>query len=166
MTPKFSVTTLDHNADRSEFDCGASSLDRYFKTLVTQDIKRRICACFVACSEPGKIAGFYTLASASVALSDLPKNIIHKLPRYPSVPAVRMGRLAVTRTFQGQGLGSALLADGLKRCAGAEISAYALIVDAKDKPAAKFYSHHGFFPLKDQPLSFFLPLDSIRSVIG
>ena len=125
------------------------------KTLVTQDIKRRICACFVACSEPGKIAGFYTLASASVALSDLPKNIIHKLPRYPSVPAVRMGRLAVTRTFQGQGLGAALLADGLKRCAGAEISAYALIVDAKESQLQSFTLITAFFRSKINRSHFF-----------
>ena len=60
------------------------------------------------------IAGYYTLASASILLSDLPETLAKKLPRYPSVPAVRMGRLAVSDSFKGKGLGAALLADALR----------------------------------------------------
>ena len=55
----------------------------------------------------GQIAGYYTLASASILLSDLPETLAKKLPRYPSVPAVRMGRLAVSDSFKGKGLGAA-----------------------------------------------------------
>ncbi len=65
------------------------------------------------------VAGYYTLALASVALSELPEATAKKLPRYPSVPAVRMGRLAVDREFKGMGLGGAFLADALRRCAEA-----------------------------------------------
>lgn len=85
-----------------------------------------------------------------------------KLPRYPSVPAVRMGRLAVDQRFKGQGLGGALLADALDRAVNAEIAAYALLVDAKDEPAACFYRHHGFITLPDSPLALFLPLATVR----
>jgi hypothetical protein len=81
------------------------ALDRYFGTQVSQDIKRRVAACFVALDQEGSIAGYYTLASASVSLADLPAPLMKKLPRYPSVPAVRMGRLAVARSCQGIGLG-------------------------------------------------------------
>ena len=61
----------------------------------------------------GQIAGYYTLASASVLLSDLPETLSKKLPRYPSVLAVRMGRLALSETFKGKVLEAALLADAL-----------------------------------------------------
>ncbi len=81
--------------------------------------------------------------------------------RYPTVPAVRMGRLAVDQAFQGQGLGGALLADALYRAARSEIAAYALMVDAKDEPAAAFYQHHGFITLPDSPLALFLPLATV-----
>ena len=91
--------------DRQDFASGSEPLDRYFRTQVTQDIRRRITACFVAVSGEGRIAGYYTLAATSVPLSDLPAEIGRKLPRYPSVPAVRMGRLAVDAAFKGQGLG-------------------------------------------------------------
>jgi GNAT superfamily N-acetyltransferase len=96
------------------------SLDRYFKTQVSQDIKRRVTACFTALDAQGHIAGYYTLASASILLTDLAEPLARKMPRYPNVPAVRMGRLAVDQNFKGQGLGAALLADALRRATTAE----------------------------------------------
>lgn len=71
------------------------ALDHYLKHQVSQDIRRRMTTCFVAVTEGLQIAGFYTLASTSVLLLDLPAHLQKKLPRYPSVPAVRMGCLAV-----------------------------------------------------------------------
>ncbi|WP_407635657.1 GNAT family N-acetyltransferase [Lamprocystis purpurea] len=44
------------------------------------------------------------------------------MTRYPSIPAVRLGRLAVDQAFRGQGLGSALVADALARAARSEIA--------------------------------------------
>ncbi|MDO8693545.1 MAG: GNAT family N-acetyltransferase [Sheuella sp.] len=164
--PEFSVFALDLAADRAKFTCGIEPLDRYFRTQVSQDIKRRVSACFVANDGMGQIAGYYTLASASVLLSDLPETLAKKLPRYPNVPAVRMRRLAVSETFKGKGLGAALLADALRRAATAEIAAYALIVDAKDELAAGFYVQHGFIQFLEQPLCLFLPLATVKSLLG
>ena len=157
----FRVVPLDHTHDRGAFKSGSEPLDTYFKERVTQDIRRRITACFVALSGDGRIAGYYTLASASVFLGDLPAELTKKLPRYPSVPAVRMGRLAVDQAFRGQGLGGALLADALTRVVRSEIAAYALVVDAKDEKAAKFYRHHGFLQIATKPLTLFLPLATV-----
>ncbi len=158
----FRVVPLDstqHGAlDRSAFRSGSEPLDRYFQQQVTQDIRRRVTACFIAVSHEQRVAGYYTLASASLLLADLPEPLRKKLPRYPSVPAVRMGRLAVTEIFKGQGLGGALLADALLRARRAEIAAYALVVDAKDASAAAFYRHHGFIEFTSQPLTLFIPL--------
>ena len=165
MATKFTVAALDLEANRSEFCCGSELLDRYFRTQVSQDIKRRVAACFVASDAQRQIVGYYTLASASILLTALPQVFIRKLPRYPSVPAVRMGRLAVAQSFRGTGLGAALLADALRRAAAAEIAAYALIVDAKDEEAARFYHHHGFMALPEQPLFLFLPLATVKQMI-
>jgi ribosomal protein S18 acetylase RimI-like enzyme len=77
------------------------------------------------------------------------------------VPTVRMGRLAVDQAFAGRGLGGALLADALERAARSEIAAYALVVDAKNEPAAALYQHHGFIALSDSPLCLFLPLAAL-----
>ena len=164
--PAFSVGLLSAGQDRSQFQSGAQALDHYFKQLVGQDVRRRITSCFVATNADGHVAGFYTLASASIPLNDLPPALLKKLPRYPQVPVVRMGRLAVDLAFKGQGLGAALLADALTRCCNADIAAYALVVDAKDDTAAAFYRHHGFLALPEQGLTLFLPLATARSLLA
>lgn len=157
----FWLAPLDAAHDRTTFSSGSEPLDWYLRKQVSQDIRRRVAACFVALTEGQRIAGYYTLASASILLADLPVSTGKKLPRYPTVPAVRMGRLAVDQAFKGQGLGGALLADALDRVARSEIAAYALMVDAKDEMAAVFYRHHGFIALPDSPLTLFLPLATV-----
>ncbi|QTQ31272.1 GNAT family N-acetyltransferase [Aromatoleum bremense] len=157
----FQLALLDAAHGRTTFNSGSEPLDRYLREQVTQDVRRRVAACFVALAEGQRIAGYYTLASASLLLADLPASTGKKLPRYPTVPAVRMGRLAVDQAFKGQGLGGALLADALDRAARSEIAAYALMVDAKDEAAAAFYLHHGFIALPDSPLTLFLPLATV-----
>jgi ribosomal protein S18 acetylase RimI-like enzyme len=159
----FRIVPLSMAHDRSDFTSGSEPLDRYLRQRVSQDIRRRITACFVAVTSEERIAGYYTLASASLALSELPPETVRRLPRYPSIPAVRLGRLAVDRHFHGKGLGGALLADGLSRAARAEIAAFAMTVDAKNEAALRFYLHHGFIPLPDTPTKLFLPLATVRS---
>ena len=160
----FRVSLLEGSHDRAAFKSASEPLNRYLREQVTQDIRRRVTACFVALADEQRIAGYYTLASASVLLSELPLAAGKRLPRYPTVPAVRMGRMAVDEHFQGQGLGGALLADALERAATAEIAAYALIVDAKDEGAAAFYRHHGFIPLPSSPRCLFLPFATARGL--
>ncbi|MBM5621906.1 GNAT family N-acetyltransferase [Burkholderia pseudomallei] len=155
------VTLLEAAHDRSEFACGTPTLDRYLREQVTQDVRRRVAACFVMLD--GKsIAGYYTLAAASIALTDLPHDVARKLPRYPAVPAVRMGRLAVDQRYRGRGLGAALLVNALQRAAKSEIPAVALTVDAKDDAAVGFYRHFGFLPLAQDPMALFLPLATVK----
>lgn len=154
----FRISLLSAEHDRSVFHSGSKPLDSYLKQQVAQDSRRRITACFVALDTENRIAGYYTLASASMLLSELPADIGKKLPRYPSVPAVRLGRLAVDHNFQGQGLGGALLADALDRAIRSEIAAYAMVVNAKDDRAAMFYHHHGFIILPTAKMTLFLPL--------
>jgi ribosomal protein S18 acetylase RimI-like enzyme len=158
----FRLAALDKAHDRAVFDSGSEPLNRYLREQVTQDIRRRVAACFVALADGQRIAGYYTLVSASLLLADLPASTRRKLPRYPTVPAVRMGRLAVDQAFKGQGLGGALLADALERAARSKIAAFALMVDAKDEAAAAFYQHHGFIALPGSTLTLFLPLATVR----
>ncbi len=158
----FRLAPLDAAHDRAAFNSDSAPLNRYLREQVTQDVRRRVAACFVALADGQRIAGYYTLASASLLLADLPASTSKKLPRYPTVPAVRMGRLAIDQAFKGQGLGGALLADALDRATRAEIAAYALMVDAKDESAADFYRHHGFIALPDSPRTLFLPLATVH----
>jgi predicted N-acetyltransferase YhbS len=131
--------------DRAGFSCGNTSLDHYFERQVSQDIRRRITACYVAvCNASNQVAGFYTLSAAQISVTQLPDRFKKNLSRYPSVSAVRTGRLAIDIKFQGQGLGSTLLINVIYRSIRADIAAYAVIGDAKDDGAIAFYRHHGF----------------------
>jgi GNAT superfamily N-acetyltransferase len=157
----FVVVPLAGGYDRLSFSCGAEALDRYFHTQVTQDVRRRVTTCYVAIGEATEcLAGYYTLAAASMPLTGLPDNLIRRLPRYPAVPVARLGRLAVDTRFRGRKLSAALLWDATARALRSEVAVFALLVDAKDETAERFYAHHGFVELKHATRQWVLPLTS------
>ena len=151
----------DHN--RSVFSCGRPVLDDYIRKRAKQDEKRDVSRVYVATFEasPLEIAGFYTLSSCSIDLSALPVEIVRKLPRHP-MPAVLIGRLAVSMEHHGKGIGAILLADALDRikAANESVAVYAVVVDAKDDEAASFYQHFGFQKLMTRGNRWFLPVSA------
>ena len=158
----FRLEILRAEHDRKAFSCGVEPLDRYFREQATQDIRRRVSACYVAIDEATlAIAGYYTLAAGGVPLVEMPAQLAKRLPRYASVPVVRMGRLAVDQHYRGKKLGAALLWDAVLRATRSEIAAFALVVDAKDASAADFYRHHGFVALDDEQRRWLLPLANV-----
>ncbi|MEA3274568.1 MAG: GNAT family N-acetyltransferase [Pseudomonadota bacterium] len=164
--PLFRIEPLGKQ-DRSRFTCGSEPLDGYFRTEASQDIRRRVAACYIALeNDSGCIAGFYTLSASQVVLGDLPEDIRRKLPRYPAVAAVRLGRLAVDQAFKGRGLGGALLVDAAMRALRSEIAAFAMVVDAKDERAAAFYRHHGILDLSTENRTMFVAMALLAQRLG
>lgn len=142
--PRFRIAPLGKE-DRSGFQSDSEPLDRYFHTQVSQDIRRRVTTCYVAIhSTTDTLAGYYTLSAADILVTDVPEDMTKRLPRYPTIPAARLGRLAVDKQFRGMGLGGALLFDAVQRAGRSEIAMHAMIVEAKDDGAEAFYQHHGF----------------------
>ena len=165
MTAPFRLEPLGEGHERSSFRCGEDALDRYFQTQVTQDIRRHIANCFVAVeSATSHVAAWYTISAASIPLVDLPPDETKRLPRYPTVPAIRIGRLAVDQRFQGRGLGAALLADAGTRAVKADAAAFTLLVDANNDSAVAFYERFGFRTLASQPRTLFLPLATAQKI--
>ena len=157
--PPFRFDPLDSGHDRASFSCGEDALNQYFQKQVTQDIRRRLANCFVVVeSATGCVAGYYTLSAASIPFVDLPEDESRRLPRYPTLPAVRIGRLAVDQRFQRRGLGELILVDAMRRITRDAAAAFALLVDAKNDLAAAFYRRHGFRPVAGSPRTLFLPL--------
>lgn len=167
MSGRYRIEQLAAGHDRSAFASGSEPLDRYFRAQATQDARRRLSFCFVAVEiGTGALAGFCTLAATHVPLTQLPTATTRQLPRYPVVPAVLLGRLAVDGRHQAQGLGVALVADALARALRAEIATFAMVVDAKDERARRFYERLGFAPLPGEERRLVLPLDSARALVG
>jgi GNAT superfamily N-acetyltransferase len=147
--------------DRSAFDCGVPALNEFLHKYALQQSKKGVCTVYLLIDQrqPAEILGFYSLSAAQVEAARLSVAAQKKLPRYP-IPCFRMGRLACSATHQGKGLGRILLGLAVERCLQArlQVAAYALLVDAKDEQAGRFYAHYGFTALQDLPLSLYLPL--------
>ncbi|MFY9728150.1 MAG: GNAT family N-acetyltransferase [Bryobacteraceae bacterium] len=167
MTPApFRFETLGSGHDRPTFRCGDNALDAYFQTQVTQDIRRRVTNCFVVVeAATGRVAAYYTLSAASIPLVDLPPHEAKRLPRYPTLPAVRIGRLAVDLRYQRRGLGELMLMNAVHRTLRDAAAAFALLVDAKNDQAAAFYQRYGFRPIIGKPRTLFLPLATAQKTL-
>lgn len=150
---------------RRAFSCGTDALDRYFRLQAKQDTKRGVAATFVLMNDQ-KVIGFYTLSAAEIDTGHLPEHIQARFPRYPTLPATRLGRLAVDARFQRQGWGEKLLIDAIFRAFEniRVVASIALIVDSKEE-SRDFYLKFGFIEFPDTRNKMFLPMDTISKVI-
>ena len=160
----FDFQALDKSFDRDTFDCGSEELNNFLKAKARQNQKAGSNRTFVAVKSDDsdkRVLGYYSLSMGEIDLSNLPEALRKKLPKHP-VPIARIGRLAVDKSTQGQGLGKFILVDAMKRVqtASASVGVYALLVDAKDDQAKTFYKKYGFIELVDEPMTLFLPLAS------
>ena len=154
---RYAIVSLASPHDPKPFDCGVEALNRYLREQAGQDARRKVASVFVAEDKAGAaIHGFYTLSMASVLLDQLPGNLARKMPRYPTVPAVRLGRLAVHAEARGLGLGTHLLMDAMARALQSDIAWAIFLVDAKDAVARAFYERFGFLSFNDDPLHLYL----------
>jgi len=158
-----SIQPLTGRHDRSAFESGSAQLDAWLRQTAQQHQRRGISKTFVAVAHdvPSRILGFYALMACEVLTQELPPDLARKLPR--KIPGIRLGRLAVDRSMQGQGLGELLLVDAITRARGVlqHVGVYALFVDAKDEQAAAFYRKYNFRPLPSDPLWLVLPLGGL-----
>ncbi len=158
------VEALGPQHDRAGFESGAEPLDRYFHVQAGQDARKNMAAPFVLVLPDGATGGYYTLSATAMKLAEFPAQTVRKLPRYPLVPATLLGRLAIDRRHQGKGYGRFLLADALFRSVRSEIASFAVIVDAKDENARRFYERESFLPFPDRPMKLFRPMAEIAKL--
>lgn len=165
--PRFILEPLGNDHQRAAFSCGVAALDRYFHERAGQEMRRYVAVVYVLVERSSSVvAGFYTLSAASIDVSSLPQDIVQRLPRYPRLPAILLGRLAVDQHFRGQGLGQGLLLDALARAyyLSRQIGALAVVVDAKNDTARRFYERFGFQRLVDDAHRLFLAMTTIAGL--
>jgi GNAT superfamily N-acetyltransferase len=166
---EFRIEPLDREHDRAAFACGIESLDTYLKTQASQDLRRKANAVFVmvAPSRPEEIVGYFTLCALALEQGAVPEAARKYVPRYPLVSATLIGRLAVAKPLQGQGLGGALLARALRLAYdnASLVGSSMIIVDPIDEAAARFYEAHGFLRLRDS-MRMILPMATVGKIIG
>lgn len=111
--PKPSIAKLSIEHDPSAFDCGHKVLNTFIRLHALPGQRANISQTNVAVVGP-TIIGFHTLVVGDVAHREAPDRLAKGLPRYPA-PIMLLARLAVDRTWQGKGLGAALVADAIRR---------------------------------------------------
>lgn len=160
------IEQLNTHHNRSNFNCGAVSLEKYIKTQASQDARRSVSSTYVLHLGNLEVIGYYSLASAQIDLSDLPAHIAKKLPLYPQMPAFLLGRLAVDRLYHRKGWGHILLIDALKRCyqLSRKVGACGVVVDAINRSAKNFYLNYQFIQLMNNPMQLFLPMSTIAKL--
>jgi GNAT superfamily N-acetyltransferase len=163
------IEPLAKSHDRDGFDCGSEPLNLFLKQTARQHAARGISRTFVlvdeSASEPKPILGFFALNLCQIQSEALPPDEARKMPR--NVSGVRLGRLAVDRRLQGQGLGKILLVAAMKKFLDIFNTAggIGLFVDAKDHKAKAFYKHFGFVPLPSNELELFIPVATIQEAL-
>lgn len=164
MTAFFSEVFGKH--DRTGFASGNERIDGYFRQTLSQDVKRGYARCYVLIEKSSqRLAGFYTLSSHSIPLTEVPEDVARKLPRYPSIPAALIGWLGRDLSFRGQHVGSLLLADAITRLASAPVGIHAICADAIDDAAKAFYLEHQFQAFSGRPDSLFLPFKTALAAL-
>lgn len=158
------IVPLLREHDRAGFDCGVPELNTFLRVTARQHGEKGISRTFVLTEGDAKILGFFTLTLCEVCSEMLPETYASKYPSH-GLPAVRLGRLAVSRKHQGKGYGELLLAEAIHRTLliADHAGLIGLFVDAKDDSARSFYEHFGFVPLPADPLRLFLPLATLKA---
>jgi GNAT superfamily N-acetyltransferase len=164
------IELLDKSHDREGFDCGSEPLNLFLKQTARQHADRGISRTFVMVNEdaaiPKVIIGFFSLNLCQVKSEGLLPQEAKRLPR--DVSAVRLGRLAVGKSYQRQGVGKTLLVSAMKKFI--EIFSIAggigMFVDAKDETAKAYYLQFGFAPILNNELELFLPLKTIQETLA
>ena len=159
---------IGRHHDRKGFDCGSPDLNEYLKRYARQNHETGGAQTFVAVlpNEPTRILGFYSISPGAIEFARVPSQLTKKLGRY-DVPVFRLGRLAINLSRQGQGLGGELLLAAGERAlaVAAEVGGIALVIDAKDDQAVRWYERFGALSLLDDPLTLVLPLSAIAEAI-
>jgi ribosomal protein S18 acetylase RimI-like enzyme len=165
----YRLEPLGRHHAREAFHCGVESLDAYLKTQASQDMRRKANAVFVLVptDAPSKLAGYFTLCAYGVNPGAIPDAARRHIPRYPIVSATLIGRLAISKEFQGQRLGSDLLAKALHKAYdnASVLGSSMVVVDAIDERAVRFYQAHGFIKLPES-MRLLLPMRTIAALLA
>ncbi len=144
--PSFDPPTLLTEAhDGSTFDSGEPVLDDWLRQRALNNLQSAASRTYVVCPTGSlDVIGYAALSMGQILAQDVTGPMRRNMPKL--IPAVLLGRLAISRTWQGKGLGRALLADVITRAhrASAQVSARLVIVHAISPAAEAFYLHHGF----------------------
>jgi len=157
------IETLSELHDCRRFRCGEHALDAYLRRHALSNDRRGLGRTYVAVDcGTSAIPGYVTLCTSAIHFAHVPAA---SLPHYP-IPTLRVARLAVERSAQGKGVGTALTLTALRIAVevAERAGVFAVTVDAKSEPIRDFYQQRfGFSELLDDPLHLFVTIEDLRA---
>ncbi len=154
-----------HVLDR--FDSGIESLDNWLRQRAGQNQATGASRTFVVCDgNRGRVVGYYALASSAIAPAAAPGRFRRNMPN--PIPVVVLGRLAVDRSQQGQGLGRALFRDAALRVINAAdaIGIRGLLVHALSDEAKAFYLRLGLVESPLEPMTLMTTVADLQTALS
>ncbi|MBX4956017.1 GNAT family N-acetyltransferase [Rhizobium lentis] len=163
MTLSPPAPLADHH-ELAEFSSGVPELDEWLRRRARANQASGASRTFVVC-EANRVVAYYALASGAVRQPEAPGRFRRNMP--DPIPVAVLGRLAIDRSYQGRGLGRALVRDaGLRLLNAAEIIGIrALLVHAISDEARAFYEAVGFLPSPSDPMMLMVGLHDLDSAL-
>jgi GNAT superfamily N-acetyltransferase len=154
----------DHQLDA--FDSCAAELDDWLRRFARVADASGTARTYVLV-DGLRVLGYYALTPGAVHREDLPERHARGVPAHP-IGVILLARLAVDRSFQGQGYGRALVADAAVRTLQAAdlVGARTMLVHARDEGAAGFYERLGFTRAPTDPLHLMVLIKDLRRTCG
>lgn len=148
--------------DVEAFGSGIESLDNWLKRRALKNQATGGSRTFVSC-DGRRVLAYYALASSAIAIDAAPGGFRRNMP--DPIPVVVLGRLAVDRTRQGEGLGRALVRDASLRVIQAAdiIGIRGMILHALSAEARVFYERIGFEPSPLDPMTLMVTLADLKA---
>ena len=161
--------------DRTGFSCGVEAVDNYFKKTAGKLVSAGNVRLFVMVNPDGNLIGFYAINAHAVDYRDLPSRFARSRPGHGSIPAAFVAMIGRDQRYSGQGFGSDLLVDALRRITQAAdvIGLAVVLLDVLDcgdpeRTARRqsLYQSYGFQPLPSNPTRLYLPLATVRNLMS
>jgi GNAT superfamily N-acetyltransferase len=151
---------------REAFDCGEPSLNRWLLNTAAESMETRFAVTYLLVDDDDGIGGYFCLSAGQVRRADAPTQLTRRAP--DPIPVLRMGRFAIDHRLQGQEWGAELLREALLRAISASraIGARALLVDAINADAVRFYQRFGFEVSPIHPQQLLKDLRTIEASAG
>lgn len=143
MAPRFirEQLTVRHNV--TEFDCGVPALNTWLRDTAVSAMERGYSRVYVW-QDRDVVVAYFTLSSYLIRRAELTSD--SSRGEWREIPALLLGKLALDRALQGEGLARVLLADAIAEAVRAANIAGAryLVVDAIDDAVVALYERFGF----------------------
>ncbi len=147
-----------------DFCCGVATLDDWLKKRARANQVNGASRTYVT-HDDGAVVGYYSIASSSITVTEAAGKFKRNMP--DPIPVVVLGRLAISDTHQGKGIGKALMRDAIARitAAGDEIGIRGVDVHAINQSAKDFYLSLGFRQSPTHEMTLMITMNDLKATI-